>query len=166
MKRLVLFGTLLISTAYAIASVSSQPQDVKKFEATGQCPACDLSGASLSDMSGNFTLSLSKANLVRANLSPLTYNQHQNSDMSGIIGIELYSTGIDYTGSNFTGANLTNANLSYSNFSQVNFSDANLQGAKVDNANLYGAKLTTAQLASLGSECKAILPDGSIGKCN
>lgn len=163
MKSMLAFLLLFLSSS-AFAALHAQPNDIKKFESTGTCPSCDLSGSILMCDARNVSFNLANSNLIRSGLE-VTDEGHQNSNMTNLVAIELEATYGDFSGSNFSNSNLRNAKLAGSNFSHVDFSGANVAGANLNDANLFGAKLSPEQLASLGSVCNAILPDGSTGKC-
>lgn len=130
---------LLMMAAGCFSSVYAYNEaQLKQFEETNKCNHCDLSSAKL-------TLNHSKAELAGANLS-----------------------GVKFQYGNLALANLSNANLSGADLYHANFSQANLTGAHFDGAYLYYANLSGATGTDLTNArvCKAILPDGSEGKCN
>ena len=78
-------------------------EDLKRLKATGSCPRCDLSAATLDELQ-LFRSNLSGANLSGANLSRtnLIAADLSRADLSGAI----------LSGANLSGADLSSANLS------------------------------------------------------
>jgi len=88
MKLTTLFSIFILScVSLANPSRAENPDHVKKFKQTKQCPGCDLSGADLSGL-----------NLRQANL--------QGADLSGV----------NLSRSDLTKANLSNAILTGASF--------------------------------------------------
>ena len=165
MKRLVILS-LLLSSSLAFASFSSKPSDVKKFEATGQCPSCDLSGYQMLATNATGSMDLQGADLIKTFiLMPIKTNR-QNSNFSNVMGTSMNYANADLSYSNFTNAKLSHAQLESDNFTGVDFTGADLSTVNFTSSILYKAKISKAQLASVASLCDAILPDGSKGKCN
>ena len=113
--------------------------DLKRLKATGSCPRCDLSAATLdelqlfrSNLSGaNLSgANLTDADLVTANLSPAT-----------LLGATLIRT------------NLSDTNLVKANFEEANLFHTNLTGAIVTNGRYIIPELRAAKL------CYSILPN-------
>lgn len=102
----------------------------QQLMSTGECPACDLSQASMVYMdlskSNLREADLSYANLSRANLVDADL---QGADLAGAVLFSANLAGADLTGADLTGADLRQAYLV----------GANLDGAILDNAQLHGA---------------------------
>ena len=105
-------------------------QHSQQLITTGECPACDLSRASLVYMD------LARAKLQDADLSNANLNQAnltdadlRGADLSGAVLFNATLTGADLTGADLTGADLRQAYLV----------GANLTGAILDHALFAGA---------------------------
>lgn len=138
--RLISSLSLMVCFVPVCANLKYNPEQTDQFNKTNQCVGCDLSNASLY---GNH----SQANLDKANLSGAGAD---NMNLSEAL---------------ITNANLTKTNFANSNLSAANFTGSVLIDADLSDTDLYQAVISTEQLAQASSVCRAILPDGSKGKC-
>ena len=161
MKKLLfvmLATSLVISTANA-AVLHYDPSQLKQFEALGICVDCNLSGASI-------TGEHQQANIAQTNFSDATITDADftESNFANINGIHGLFHG-NFSGSSFVQATLLHADFTQANLTYVDFTGANVLGIDLAYANLYGAKITAEQLAGAMDLCRAVLPDGSVGRC-
>ncbi len=156
--------TLLGAMAFSAAAFASErvgyvQTDLEKFNATHQCPGCDLSAATIK---GNY----SSANLKNANLSESQFaGDFSQTNFSKANLSNTSFIGASMSEAKFNHALLLNTDLSVTDLSLSDFTDAQVIGVNFAAANLYGAKITPEQLAKARSVCGATLPDGSTGKC-
>ena len=129
-------------------------------------PNCDLSDVFGLNTSTTGAMDLDNTNLAKTFISMPVKTQRQGSNFSGVFAVGMNYANADLSYSTFTNANLSGAQLNSDNFTSVNFTGANVSGANFTSAILYKAKISKSQLASAGTLCDAILPDGSKGKCN
>lgn len=126
----IVLGLLLASGGTAVAADEAQ---VAQFLATGVCPACDLSGADLSDFFAS-GIEGSAVDLRAADLS----------------GAMIHT--LDLSGARLQGANLTRSEAAFTDFSNADLSGADLSGMgacydqSFAGASLRGAKLVEAYL--------------------
>lgn len=145
---------LLVALAAAPA-LAFNPADRDAFNATGNCPGCDLSGLEMR------SLGALGANLAGANLSDttMTFANLQGADLSGanltnarMAGANLSNgpggapggIGAIYPVTNLSGAILIGVDLGTANLTNANLTRADLRGANLSDANLTGADLTGA----------------------
>ncbi len=148
-KKNIKISSLIVCSGLLVSNLvfGYNQNDVNKYINNNQCPNCDLSTMDFK----NTGIYHSFSNLNSANLSN-----------------DIALNYIDFKNSNFKNSNLTKATITNSNFENSDFTGAALYGANFNNDDLSGSILTAKQISEFASDCKTILPDGSIGKkgCN
>lgn len=158
MLNLIFAGALLIGVNSSVfAKLNYDPDQLKQFESTNQCPNCDLTGKSMYSENHN------NANLAGALLtrSSIDSSQFSKANFAGANLVELSAEYTMMSGAIFTNANLSHANFNSANLSRADFSGAILTGADLANVTLIQAKITVDQLSEVSSLSCAIMPDGS-----
>lgn len=136
----------LIATA-AFAYVA---EDVSKFQETGACAECELTGLTLSNV--DFT----DADLRRANLS---FSHLTDTDFSGADLSEAELTWVNFGRADLSGADLSNADLSGAILRESNLQGADLSGANFSSADLFRATVDPDDLAE-ARLCDTRMPNG------
>lgn len=132
MKKIIIAITCL----FVLSNVkAAKEQDLKEFEATGNCVMGDLSNADLRNITAKLSSQGKKINLERANLSG-----------ANLKGVSLYDANLTQT--NFTEAQLIGASMWYCNAQGANFFMANLFKSKLVSNNFAYADFRSAILTS------------------
>lgn len=153
-----IFILFLLSMNASAAKPAYFPSELKQFQQSGKCIACDLSEAVFNWQQHNNS-DLTNAILTRMQAS---YSSFYESNFTSAQMTEAHLIEFKASGSNFRNANLTGADLYSANLSSCDFSGANLIGVNLRRANLVRAVITKEQLSSAKSISCAILPDGSV----
>lgn len=161
MKKYCLFILFLFSTI-AAAKLQHDPQQLRQFQNTGKCEACDLSSTHITVKAGvQAPFDLWYANLSEAIIA---IKNNSESHYYGVNATYAHFSHQDYSRSDFTNATLAYADFTGANLTETNFAGANVTGANFSNANLSGSQGINIEEAY--SVCNAILPDGvSRGRC-
>jgi len=138
MKYIFLIATL-VTTVFLNGG---NPEDLKRFKNTGECPRCDLSNEYLSKITHKLKAAGKKINLEGANLQ----------------GAQLFRACLD-------GANLKEANLTYANLDKADIHDANLIGTDLADASLRECYMTHSS-AQFANFYKADLTKASVSHTN
>lgn len=175
--KIFITGLFLICFIFteANARVNFVPSDVEKYEKTGICPKCDLSGAWINgkensqlqgtilngaNLIGNFDNSDFSGAFIE-NAMALDQRQFASCIFKGVNFSDSIFEDANFSGGDFTNANLSRANFSGSTMTTSNFTSAKLTGANLANVDFTGSNITRNQLQSAKTFCSAILPDGS-----
>ncbi len=168
-RRWCVVCALLGPMMFAGTAAAFNADDLKRFLATGKCPACDLSGAKLEKfnprVAGDGGIDLRAADLRGANLGGANFS---GADLRGanLSGAYLWATSLDGASlrgadlskavgsflrlidADLSGANLTGFDACYSqSFDRAVFRGADLSGAKLCSTHWTGADLTGANLS-------------------
>jgi len=132
--------TLAFLAAAAVGNISAVNQeDLDKFQKTGTCNKCDLSGIDLRSylknlrfMNKSIDLSnsdLSWSNMADANLRAANLNKCKLTD-ANLSNADLTFAHLDYADARY--ANFSKAILDFASLSKGNFTHANFENAKID----------------------------------
>lgn len=158
---------LFLLPLFTIANPNLNSSQLTQFETTGNCPGCELQNIQFLQTKTLGLLDLSNANLANTTFANSAQTQRQNSNFSGAFAPFVVYDNVDLSYSNFSNANISNGQFISTNFSGANFTGANISGANLSSTTLSNATISATQLASAGSLCNAILPDGKTkGKCS
>ncbi|KTD36032.1 Secreted effector protein pipB2 [Legionella nautarum] len=159
----------------------SSPTDIKHFDETKECQACDLSkhyfcswfnddfSGAIIDSSDLRQSTFSQCNFLS---SKLTNSLVSNAKilLSNFMHTNFQNSKLDYSEflashlseSSFKNTSLKKVKFIKSNLSSSDFSDANVQGAIFKRAILIGSNLTNKQLKNAKSLACSVLPDGKL----
>ena len=142
-KAIITAVSILSTLALATSATAADPEHIEKLDVTGQCVACDLSGADLTD-AHLIGVDLRHADLSGANLTGANL---EGADLSGanLEGAILDSAFL-------TNASLKNADLDRVDFTSATINDADVRGASMTDLNLTNARINHTGIAVGGSE--------------
>ena len=142
------------------AALAYNPSQLEQFKKTGSCPDCDLIGATVYvNVEPPFNL-----HDARVSGSRMSLHNADGSDFSGLVAIRSKFDNEIYADVNFKGSVLIQASFYNAKLSGDDFTGADVSGADFELADLY--KSTGIDFTKVASVCNAIMPDGSVGKCN